>query len=369
MKKALLALSALLVSAIPAAAQQTKILTAEKHNEYGLVYSLPTTALQVRVEATREIQKAGPYNQYARRFLGMSDVITEDKVISKVVKVSVTPIGVKDGDTQYLMQFKAGQPVYIGVACDGMLLTVNARPEEQAVDKSDVSPTLRSPDKAAPSVTEYLSYVDQDFVSAQSSLKQAEMLANAIMELRETQKSLADGSADNMPADGRQLEIMLAQLNAQEVALTKAFRGASVVETCSSEYLYIPSENGEEVLCRLSDNEGFVDADDYSGSPLYISTEIVYEGEMPVDPVTGEAKKLPKDAVIYAIPGSARIKLYTSSSSRLYDNELNFPQFGTTFGLDPKLFTDKKSPAYAVFSPVTGALVEIGRMAEQTDQQ
>ena len=38
------------VLSLAANAQQTKLLTADKHNEYGLVYSLPTTALDIEVE-------------------------------------------------------------------------------------------------------------------------------------------------------------------------------------------------------------------------------------------------------------------------------------------------------------------------------
>ena len=44
----------LVASAMPVAAQQTKLLTAEKHNEYGLVYTLPVTALDVEVTAVKE---------------------------------------------------------------------------------------------------------------------------------------------------------------------------------------------------------------------------------------------------------------------------------------------------------------------------
>lgn len=46
-------------------AQETKRLTAEKHNEYGLIYSLPQTHLDIEVVATKTTRKAGPYYQYA----------------------------------------------------------------------------------------------------------------------------------------------------------------------------------------------------------------------------------------------------------------------------------------------------------------
>lgn len=359
MKKALAALLAVFsLSGSYISAQQTKILTAEKHNEYGLVYSLPTTALQIRVTAVRETFKAGPYSQYAKRYLGKADVISQDKVVSKITGVEVTPVGVSDTNTKYLMQLKAGQTAFIGVDANGMLLTINTEPSAPVAAKpgntsSPNRPAMTSPD-------DYLKYVDMDFVSALSSIKQAEMIASSLMDVRDAYLSLTRGTADNMPSDGRQLELMLASLREQEDALTRAFTGTSSIEEYSSEYLYIPDEDGEAVLCRLSDFEGFVDPDDYSGAPLYISTEVVLEGQLPVD-VNGETKKLPKDAVIYAIPGSARVKIYTDRAN-FYDKDLDFSQFGTTFGLDPKLFTDKKAPSFARFSSVTGALLEIGKM-------
>ncbi len=62
----------LLAAYMPAAAQQTKLLTAEKHNEYGLVYTLPVTALDIEVTAVREVKKAGQYYQYAKKYVGIN---------------------------------------------------------------------------------------------------------------------------------------------------------------------------------------------------------------------------------------------------------------------------------------------------------
>ena len=58
-----------IVSCISTHAQQTKVLTADKHNEYGLIYRLPTTALEIEVEAVHKIFKAGPYYQYAKKYI------------------------------------------------------------------------------------------------------------------------------------------------------------------------------------------------------------------------------------------------------------------------------------------------------------
>ena len=349
-----------LLTALPVFGQQTKVLTAEKHNEYGLVYSLPTTALQISVTARRETRKAGPYRQYAKKYLGSAAPVGEDAVSWTVTDIEVTPVGVNDADTQYLMQLKAGATTYIGVAADGMLLSINTPPEEpeDGVDGSvQQSGTVIRADGA---VDDFLRYADMDFVSAQNSMRQAEMVANSLMDVRDAYLSLTRGTADNMPTDGRQLELMLSSLKEQEEAFVRAFNGSVTVEEFTRSFMYIPEEDGEEVIFRISDFNGIVEPDDYSGIPVYIKTEVVREGELPLD-ANGEPKKYPKDGVAYAIPGTAAISLYTSGN-KLYSKEMEFAQFGTVFALSPTLFTDKKAPSYARFSPVTGALIEIGKV-------
>lgn len=359
--------SAILCSAVPAEAQQTKILTAEKHNEYGLVYSLPVTALQVSVTGRRTVRKAGPFRQYAKRYLGTANVVSEDAVEWTITGVKVQTIGVRDNEIQYLMQLKAGAITFIGVSEDGMLLSINARPEEPDTEFDGSRQLTGNVVKAGGGVDDYLQFVDMDYVSAQNSMKQAEMVATSLMDVRDAYLSLTRGTADNMPSDGRQLELMLASLRQQEEALTRAFAGSETIEEFSSVYTYIPEDEGEEVLFRISDFDGFVDADDYSGSPVYIKTEIIVEGALPLD-VNGEPKKFPKDGVVYAIPGTARISI-ASGSDNLFSKELEFSQFGTQFALAPSLFTDKKSPSFARFSPVTGALEEIGKVTESADNE
>lgn len=347
---------------VSALSQQTKVLTAEKHNEYGLVYSLPTTGLRITVTARRETHKAGPYRQYAKRYLGTSNVIEEDAVYWTITDIDVMPVGIRMDDTQYLMQLKAGATTFIGVDADGMLLSINTRPEVPENDDADGSVQQTGLlIQSGGNVDDYLNYADMDFVSAQNSMRQAEMVANSLMDVREAYLSLTRGTADNMPVDGRQLELMLSSLKEQEAAFTRAFAGSVTLEEFSRQFSFIPEEDGEEVLFRISDFNGIVEADDFSGSPVYIRTELLREGSLPLD-VNGEPKKFPKDGVVYAIPGTANISIYTGSSS-LFSKEMDFSQFGTTFGLAPSLFTDKKAPSFARFSPVTGALLEIGKVA------
>lgn len=335
--------------------QATKVLTADKSNEYGLVYSLPNTALEIEVTALHKVEKRGPFYLYAKKSIGTDKVVTADSESWQITDLKVRPYGVPDSGTQYLMQLKPGALTYIAVDADGMLLAVNRQPAPAETAARGEAP---APAVKWPSGREYINFVDEDFVASQSPAKQAQLLAESLMEVRDSKLSLTRGTADAMPTDGKQLELMLNSLNEQETAMTQAFTGSSTSEYVTRSFTYIPDGEGNHILFRLSDFAGFVDADDLSGDAVSIDIAIANEAKLPAD-AKGEEKKLPKNAVIYNLPGSAMVTV-SHLGKKLFEKEIRFAQFGTSFGLDPNLFTDKKEPSYAVFDPVTGALEEIG---------
>lgn len=339
-------------------AQQTKLLTAEKHNEYGLVYTLPVTGLQIEVVAVKENLKAGPFSKYANIFTADSKVIAEDAVNWTIESVNIIPYGIPDTENRYLMQLKAGATTFIEVADDGMLISINketgySKPQPLSVNEIEGE---------AVTGKEYLEFVNEDFISAQSSYKQAQILAEEIMEVRDAKISLTRGTAETMPTDGRQLELMLSSLEKQEKSLMNAFTGSSWKERIVKSFSYVPEKEGKSVICRLSLTDGLVDANDYSGEPVYITVNIEEEAELPLDS-KGEEKKIPKDAVMYCIPGTASVTL-TYGGNIINQKTFELSQFGMLFGLNPSIFSDKKEPSYAIFDPTNGALKELGTLKQ-----
>ena len=156
----------------------------------------------------------------------------------------------------------------------------------------------------------------------------------------------------------------MAQLDEQERALMALFCGRERTVTVAREFDYCPTGDvDKDVLFRISDVEGVVKSDNLGGDPVYISVEVTRQGEMPVDD-KGEPKKLPKNAVMYNIPGQARVTLRYDGKN-LLDKEVDVSQFGINFGLDPSMFTNKKSPNYLLFYPETGSIKEIGTATMQ----
>ena len=68
-------------------------------------------------------------------------------------------------------------------------------------------------------------FLTEEILMAGSTAKMAELVAKEIYNIRESKNALVRGQADNMPKDGEQLKIMLANLEEQEAAMTEMFSG------------------------------------------------------------------------------------------------------------------------------------------------
>ena len=340
----------------PVSAQDTQRFTAGKHNEYGLTYSLPTTHLRIVVEAERTVYKAGPYYKYAKKYLGTTDVVTKDRQEWTLKNVDVWTYGVPNRDKEYLMQFKGANNVYAMKSEDGLLLSLNA--------ENVVSPAAtRKAVEETESVLEdnaYIKALSAELLAGESTSKRAQIAAQQIYNIRESRTNYALGEADQMPPDGEALKLIMKQLDEQEAALTALFVGTKQVGTYVKVYDYVPDslDVSNSVVMRISDYEGMVDSDNLSGEPLYLSMKVVERGELPIDE-KGVTKRVPKGAVMYCMPGKARFT-FTYEGKKVAEQTFDVSQLGVEFGLDPKLFSNKKAPSFVKFYPETGAIMEIG---------
>lgn len=356
LSSALIALGIATCCSFTAEAQQTQKFTAAKHNEYGLVYSLPITHFRIEVEVEKTVKKAGPYYQYAKRYLNMDNVIAEDSHSWKLKSVKISSYGVPDDDNRYLMQFKNGSGVFLMMTEDGLPLAIN---QDVAVEDVPARPVMVKEDEDALSSEDLAMALPGELLVSESNAKRAEIAAHTIYKIRESRTAFAMGEADQMPPDGEAMKLVLAQLDEQERALMALFCGVERAETVRRVFDYCPEEEVErDVLFRISDADGVVKSDNLGGAPVYISVSILQEGTMPVDE-NGEEKKLPKNAVMYNIPGKALVTLRYEGKN-IAKQEFDVSQFGIDFGLNPSMFTDKKNPSYLLFYPETGAIKEIG---------
>ena len=339
-------------------AQTTQRLNASKANDYGLIYSLPRTLVDITIEAEHTQLTPGEFYNYAGLKLGVNDAVTKPGRTVAVKSITMTPRGVADNDNRWIVQFKPGATPYIILADNNCPIAVNT----DQVPATD-APDLPQPVKAAPTPLETpaaAQAVTQEMTMSSSLSKRADLAAQRIFELRESRSDLISGQADNTPPDGKSLQLALDNLAAQEAALTAMFVGTRKTYTTVSTVTFEPDSESinNEIFVRLSPVDGVVDANDLSGAPIYISVDILEQGEMPVNE-KGEPKTFPKGGLAYNIPGRAVISL-TYDGQTIAREEISLSQLGVTFGLDPKLFSDKKQPSKLLMDSATGAITLLG---------
>ena len=235
-----------------------------------------------------------------------------------------------------------------------MAVNTEARPVD--------SPELPEAREAEPTVLETAAArqaMTEEMLKSPSSAKRAELAAARIFEIRQTRSDIISGNADQMPGDGQAMKLALDNLAAQEAALTAMFAGTTQTSTQVRTYTVMPPEqNKKMVVARLSVTDGLVDADNLTGDPIYLDIRVKQRGELPKND-KGEPKKFPKGGLAYRVPGTAGVTA-EFDGRQLDSHDLDVAQYGVVFGLEPGMFTDKKAPAYAVFNPASGALVELG---------
>lgn len=362
MKHYLLILAAACVG-LNAAAQKTEKLTASKGNDYGLVYTLPKTAIDITVETETTVKARGEFANYARMRLGIDNAVTEPSTRVTVKSITIGTRGVPDSDNRWIAQFKPGSTVSILLDEGGIPLAINADAVDGAQPRElpTAVPMPVSPlDK--PVAQQVLT---QEMIRSTSLSKKAELAAQRIYELREQRNELISGNVDNMPVDGASLKVALDALAEQEEALTAMFAGTTLTGTQVSTFSFVPSshEVADSVVARISPVDGITDSDDLRGIPLTVSIRVISRGELPVND-KGEAKKFPKGGVAYNIPGAAEITV-SYGGKVMGTKTVDLAQLGTTFGIDPDLFTHKKSPMQATFSPITGALLSLESLSAE----
>jgi len=334
---------------------QTKVTkkNALKANDYGIQYSLPKTSLQVNVDYTKTTYKAGPYYQYAEKYLGVKNAITEDEVIYTMGKVKLTSRGIPDPDQTYIIKFKQKTVApYAFLTDEGLLCTINA--PYTAETKESSTPQKNKKDETIKAS----SIFSEELVMAGSTVKQAEVAAKRIFRLRESKLDILTGEADNLPPDGESMKIVISELEAQEKALASMFLGTTQQTNLHYQTTINPYDTiDQEILFRFSTKRGVVDKEDLGGTPIYLSLKAT-EKASPLNEEEAKEKAKHMEGIIYNVPGKAQIKI-TYTNHTLFEGEAQITQFGTQEALSPVMFEDKKAPVKVYFYPQTGSIKQI----------
>lgn len=350
--KKLIILAGLAVTSASVYAQTEVTAGVTRGKDYGVIYMLPKTEIDIVVKANKVTYTPGEFSKYADRYLRLPNVSGDPKEYWELVSVKAVSTGVPDSERTYFvkMKDKTVAPL-MELTEDGIVKSINM---PLIARKAVTAPTAATVQKSV----NPRDFLTEEILMANSTAKMAELIAKEIYYIRESKNALVRGQADNMPKDGEQLKIMLHNLDEQENAMTQMFSGTLKKEEKTFTIRITPhKEINKEVAFRFSKKLGVVANDDLAGEPVYISIKDLKTPNVPQE----EGKKK-IDGVAYNVPGKAQVTL-TKGKTTLFNDELPITQFGTTEYLAPALF-NKKSTIKIQFNPNTGGLVKVDKEDE-----
>lgn len=312
----------------------------------GVVYYLPKTTFRLTLLLEKTTYTPGDFARYAEKYLNLSDVGQTPAVSHSIIGHELSQAAVADTSKCYTIRLK-GKSVGSNVVLspEGILLAVNteARTEPQ---RTAFTPAPKS------QPTDAHQYLTTDAMTAGNTAKRAELTAQQIGELLELRQQLVAGEADEQPTDEHHLQMMLDQIDREREALLSLFTGTCVRDTTEHTLTFTPDrEMQREVLFRLSDQLGLVDADDLSGEPCYLSVEDLHQ--VPPPEATPKKKKKKEDGLYVNVPGKVRLTLVMKEAT-LATAEYPCAQFGVTELLSGALF--KRFTTHLTLNPYTGAV-------------
>ena len=349
MKKLIIAAGLLMTTSAYA---QTEVLTGvTRGKDYGVVYSLPKTQIELEIKANKVNYTPGEFSKYADRYLRLTNVSADPEEYWELTSVKVKSVGVPNSETTYFVKLKDKTVApLMELTEDGIVKTINVPYSNSSVGKKAAPAPAVLQKKANPR-----EFLTEEILMASSTAKMAELVAKEIYSIRESKNALLRGEADNMPKDGAQLKLMLDNLNQQETAMTEMFSGKIKKEPKTFTIRLTPKEMKDEVAFRFSRKLGVVANNDLAGEPYYIS---VTDLKSPDVSATEEGKKK-VDGVAYNLPGKAQVTL-VYNNKKLFDDQLPITQFGTVEYLAPVLF-NKNSTIKVLFDTATGGLIKVDR--------
>ena len=321
-----------------------------QENETAVIYYMPKTELVITLSYERIEQEPGIFYQYAQRYLGAKDIVTEKKTTYQLSDMALSTQASADTERAYKVNAQKGyQLQLLSLTTDGRLLGYNigdvSKDDEVKGKKREAKGERRE---------ELMPLLEEQFMAG-SIAKMAEGAAKQIYRIRETRLNILGGDVEHVPADGQAMQLVLDELNKQEQALVALFVGTTQITQHTHTFRYLPADDVEkEVVCRISKHTGIVDKDDLSGEPVYLTLK-AHKQSLRTAYMADSKSPLPSQ-LYYNLPGTADICLQCQTFN--IAQSVTVAQYGIAIPLAMDLFTSKQKNSIYIH-PETGNILSI----------
>lgn len=317
-----------------------------------LVYSLPLTKIEIKVEVVQEIFKAGPYANYADAYMSVEDAVQRDGVSYSIQRIEVRPVVGADYEAMYALPLGSSKNARINfmTLTNEGLIFVNEDIESLKI-RAGVGEPLKNfqafPDRlpSSPMETQKVSSYDrvktdsgfvhipyqQSIVNEKDPERKAAEAAKFIYALRQRRFELITGDVDNA-FSGSSLKDGLAEINRLEQAYLSLFLGKSSVQKRVFTFYVIPNATKNKSsynVFRFSESEGILVDQTRGGRP--ITLDVSPEGRIKyVEAINVEKNKA--GLLFYRVPETALVQLM-DSGKEICSGSIPVYQMGKVFSI------------------------------------
>jgi hypothetical protein len=319
--------------------------------EGGNIYALPQTRFIYEVKAVKTTFIPGPFNKYARKYLGIEGAESMSNVYWELIDMDLKTLKEPDPDYYYSVKGVGDASLFNTVTDlqkEGMLISPAGQNNCQVFSSDIMGPVepihftdlsikrfyvdKRKKNKrnvAIDSSYNRLPFTD-DYVALKTTEEKAREAAAFIFKMRKRRFKLLAGQYEVFP-EGTALETSVKEINALEQEYLSLFIGKVESDTITRIFSIVP--NGKEKLQRItlfkfSEETGLNPADAAQGNPVVVEisdldrNEILGQLHMPSVSTTYEG------LVFYRVPDKASVKaLY--GSHVLHEAEVSVCQMGS----------------------------------------
>ena len=337
-----------------------KVESSKSYNQAdGLVYALPKVVLRLDVWVEKTEYIKGPYAYYAERLLGLSEVISENKMSYDISNVMISKSYVPDVDQLYFMDFsnasnKSGDAVFIKMNESGIINGLSV--EESSTENMDELKLVESIQKGSSAFKYYadanlvdkvdtiIRRVDIDTATIEKAIikrssiekdisQRAQDAATYYMEIRQNRMELISGFQEISYSLGA-LSLMNNELKQLEDNYLNLFAGKTLLTDEHFVFYFTPSSEQSNIIApifKFSKEYGLTYLTSSGGEKVSIAIKS-----------NGLAEKLSDvdmsssiNGIAYRFPETAEV--WVKYSAHEYDKQLmQIPQLGRLQVLNPK---------------------------------
>ncbi len=322
-----------------------------------IVYSLPSTTINLRVEADCENFTAGPYAKFSQKYLGISARENSGDTY-KIKSVTLTPFIEADQGVNYpiiLAGSKTATANFLEFTNQGLLMWSDSYAGKQ--EKFRFSTMQEKPYLNSASATSNLTSekstlfktvqtatgvervpVQQSQVVEKSLEKKAEETANLIFKLRAKRLEIITGETD-ATFSGEAMKAAIDEINRLEKEYLDLFFGKSSHSLQIMSFDVTPDPSNQKqiyIAFRISETAGLLPADNISGRPVVLELK----GEEEKNPVSMDLGNSKAKVIFYRKPALVNARL-TDGANQLLQTRVPVYQLGKMLSFPIDIATAK----------------------------